>query len=160
MLINKWKSDGRDAVSKWIPSKNYKKFKPITQVYGVCFNKKGEVLIIKDEGKKEWKLPGGTPEKNEMPEETLKREVMEESTVVLGDCSMIGVQETEIEGKKEYQLRYVAVIEEVKKHTIDPSTNKWVERKFIDAKDFEKYIKWGGIGKEIIRLAQEWFEKR
>lgn len=152
-MINKWKSDGRDAVSKWITSKNYKKFKPITQVYGVCFNKKREVLIIKDDGKTEWKLPGGTPEKGEKPEETLKREVFEEATVVLGNCKMIGCQETEIEGKTVYQLRYVAVIEKIKKHTIDPATNTWVERKFINAKDFEKYVKWGNIGKEMFKVA-------
>jgi len=160
MIINKWKSDGRDAVSKWIPSKNYKNFKPITQVYGVCFNKKGEVLIIKDEGRTEWKLPGGTPEKGETPEETLKREIMEEATVVLGDCEMIGCQETKIDGKVVYQLRYVAVIEEIKKHTIDPATKRWVERKFIDVKDFGRYVKWGDIGKENIRLAFEWFKKK
>ena len=118
-----------------------------------------KVLIIKDDGKTQWKLPGGTPEKNETPIETLKREVFEEATVTLEKCKMIGCQETEIEKKIIYQLRYVAIIEEIKKHTIDSCDNKWVKRKFIDSKNFNRYVKWGDIGREMFKVAYGWFEK-
>ena len=147
---------GKRVYYKWIPSKNCSKFKPITQVYGVCFTKEGKILIVKD--LRDWKLPGGTPEKNEIPEETLKREVFEEANVIFGDCHMIGVQEVEIEGKKIYQLRYVAVIDEVKKQTVDPATRRTMKRKFIKISEFKKYVKWGRIGEKILLAARKEYE--
>ena len=91
MIKQKYSSKENKISYKWIPSKDYRRFRPITQVYGICFTKNGKVLIVKD--LKNWKLPGGTPEKNENFEETLKREVLEEANVAIAKCFMIGAQE-------------------------------------------------------------------
>jgi|SRR3989344_4921575 len=156
-ITNKWKLDGKDVVSKWITSKDYKRFKPITQVYGTCFTKEGKILIVKD--LRNWKLPGGTPEKNEKPEETLRREVLEEASVVLGKCKMIGCQEVLMDEKIFYQLRYAAIIEEIKKLKPDHDTGRTMKRKFVKPSEFNKYVKWGDIGDSILRLSLEEFKK-
>jgi len=140
-------------VLTWHEKKNFSKIKPITQVYGACFDKKGRVLVINTTGN--WSLPGGTPEKGESFEETLKREVDEEGDVEIYELKPSGYQKVwnKEENKIFYQLRYFARISKVKKQTIDPARGKIPKRKFILPSDFLKYCQLGRIGKEIIRLA-------
>ena len=165
MVTAKQKQFYKDMVHyKWISSKGYRKFKPVTQVYGVCFTEDGKILIIKDED--EWNLPGGKPEKEENPEETLKREVFEEATVILDKLSMIGACEVifrdnpnKNQGEHFYQLRYFAIIKEIKEHTKDPFSGKKFERKLIKPSEFTKYIKWGKIGEEMLSAAIKEYDK-
>lgn len=164
-IINRWKYKGKNVVSKWFTSNNYKEFDPITQVYGVCFTKEGKILIVKDLS--DWKLPGGTPEINEKPEKTLKREVLEEANIVLGKCSMIGAQEVlfpnnpnKEQGEKFYQLRYIGIIEDIKEQKIDPATGRLMKRKFVKPSEFKKYVRWGNIGKEMLKEALKKFKNK
>ncbi|MBI4158898.1 NUDIX hydrolase [Candidatus Woesearchaeota archaeon] len=155
MKFEFWKYKGREVKSRWISSKDYKKFKPITQVYGICFTKDEKVLIVKDlEG---WKLPGGTPEKNEPPEETLKREVYEEASVVIGKSKLIGAQEVIMDRKNFYQLRFIAIIDNVENLKPDISTGRLMKRKFIEKEEFNDYIKWGETGKKMFKEAKKAF---
>jgi len=64
---------------------------------------------------------------------------------------MIGCQEVEMDGKRFYQLRYVTVIEEVKKLRPDVATGRTMKRKFIKPSEFKKYVKWGRIGDLILK---------
>ncbi len=52
-------------------------------VYGVIFNSKGNHVLLIEKSKGPYKgmldLPGGRPEFNELPEETLYREILEET---------------------------------------------------------------------------------
>ena len=73
----------------WHKNTNFQHLRLITQVYGVCFNKDGNILILK-EPNKEWNLPGGTPKSNETPVQTLKRELEEEVDVTINKNQMIG----------------------------------------------------------------------
>lgn len=70
----KWFYKGKEVYSKWIPSEDYRKFKPFNQVYGVCFTKDGKILILKDSDGN-WNLHGGNPKNGESPKEILKRGV-------------------------------------------------------------------------------------
>ena len=47
----------------WHKTRNFSKLTNVRQVYGICFDNAGKILIIKI--KKNWSLPGGTPEKGE-----------------------------------------------------------------------------------------------
>ena len=146
---------------KWFPTKDFSKIKPITQVYGVCFNEDGKIPIVSIDGKK-WLLPGGTPENVETPEQTLVREVDEEADLVIKEITPLGYQRVENldSGRIQYQLRYFALIDKVNKQTIDPDVGKILVRKFIYPKDFSKYCPWGNVGEEVIRLAQDLFSRR
>lgn len=142
---------------EWHDSTDFSKLKPVTQVYGICFDDKGRILII-NMGK-DWLLPGGHPKKGEKFEETLRREVIEEGDVELEDIRPLGYQKIWIKKKAIYQLRYFARISKVKKQTVDPAIGKILERKFIKPSEFLKYCPWGKIGKEIIRLAVKEYKK-
>ena len=48
---------------EWHDAAVFSKLKPITQVYGILFNEKGEILIVHPVD--EWSLPGGKPEPGE-----------------------------------------------------------------------------------------------
>jgi 8-oxo-dGTP diphosphatase len=152
---------GLPVKSVWVPSDSYENMSPIAQVYGVCFDGEGRILVIRHEqGAGSWNLPGGTPEKDETPEETLIREVDEEGDVDISKVKMLGAAEVFFEnnpnkkkGDHYFQLRYVALIDTIKDQTPDPHNNKLTERKFIYADEFTKYIEWGDLSKAIIDAA-------
>jgi hypothetical protein len=59
---NTWIWNGNKVKSTWIKTGDTSKYSPITQVYGIVFNDKGEILICR-KGNGDWQIPGGHPEK-------------------------------------------------------------------------------------------------
>lgn len=108
-----------------------------TQVSGYIFNEKNQLLIVKNG--KTWTIPGGHPEKDETPLQTLTREVMEEGCVEIKDEIYLGAVEVVENEETYYQLRYFARVKEVK-----PFVQEWeiCQRAFVDLKDLNQYIKW------------------
>jgi len=143
-------------ILSWYEKDDFSQMKNVKQCYGVCFNDKKQLLIVKNKGK--WFLPGGTPEKGETFEQTLIREVNEEADVDVKNIKPAGYNKIEEikDGKKYifYQLRFVAEISKIKKQTIDPATNTIFERKFINPKDFLAYTLWGRAEEAMIKRAQ------
>lgn len=76
---------------KWIRSKvgNDKIF--LNFAGGCIVNDKGEILLQKRKDKKMWGFPGGAMELGESIEETVKREVKEETGLVVETKKFIGV---------------------------------------------------------------------
>jgi len=141
----------------WHKSSNFLSLEPITQVYGVCFDGKGNILIISSDNKC-WNIPGGTPENNETPEQTLKRELKEEADVVIGENSMIGYYEV-VSGKSViYQLRFAALIKKKNKLTIDPALKVVNKIKFVPPNEFFKYVRIKDYH-PMLDEAISWFEK-
>lgn len=120
----------------WKENFNFKKEK-YTQVSGYIFNDKNELLIVKN--KRTWTIPGGHPEMNETPKETLLREVMEEACIKIKEINYLGAVEVVENNETYYQLRYTAKVAEVL-----PFVQEWEinERKFVNLKDLSKYITW------------------
>ena len=109
----------------------------ITQVSGYIFNENDQLLIVKVE--EDWTIPGGKPEGNETPVETLKREVIEETNVTIYKPLKIGHVEVLPQGNQGgiyFQLAYTDQIE--------PFTSEFEssERRFINVNDVKDYIKW------------------
>lgn len=128
---------------KWKESFKLTKEK-YTQVSGYIFNDNNQLLIVKNG--KIWTIPGGHPEISETKEETLKREVMEESCVSLKDIKYLGAVEVIEDGEVYYQLRFTAITKEIL-----PFKEEWEinERKFVDLNELNKYITWSN-GKTFI----------
>ena len=82
------------------------------QTYGVCFY--GDEIVIGFGGKKNaWGLIGGTIEQGEKFEETLIREIQEESNMRVVSCLPVGYQKV-IDTRDDsfiYQLRYACKVE-------------------------------------------------
>lgn len=150
-------NDSETSYLTWHPQKDLSNLENVEQVYGICFEKDGRMLIVNTTGN--WCLPGGTPEKDESFEETLKREVDEEADVEIDNLIPLGYNEikrfNKDSSKKDvfYQLRYIAKIVKVKKQTPDPAYNKISKRRFINPKDFFKYCPWGRPAEEMIERA-------
>lgn len=136
----------------WIKTKNLEKYKPHYQVYAVCFNENGEVLVRHD-GEK-YSLPGGTPEKGETVMDTLKRELIEELDVTVKKAIPLGVQKVEEKnGRFFYQYRFICLIDKLLPQTPDPDTGRIYERLLVPQEVVTKLIKWGEVGNEMFKDA-------
>ncbi|MCK5021787.1 MAG: NUDIX domain-containing protein [Candidatus Pacebacteria bacterium] len=126
----------------------------LRQCYSTAFY--NEKMVIVHNGKKDtWGLVGGSVEKGEHPEETLIREVQEESNMKVVEFKPLGYQkviDTRGIQKPFYQLRYFTVVEKIGEFESDPdgSIDKIL---CINPKDYKKYFDWGGIGEKIIEKA-------
>lgn len=122
-----------------------------TQAYGVCFC--DDNLVIGFGGKKHnWGLVGGTIEKGETFEETLKREIIEESNMEVLEFFPIGYQEVFDDNRYKIQLRYVCKVKPIGDFIKDPAGSV-TKIKLIDPKDYKKYFNWGEVGERIIQRA-------
>ena len=125
------------------------------QVYGVCFC--GDQLVIGYGGEKQaWGLIGGTIEKDETFEQTLKREIQEESNMEVIKFLPVGYQKV-VDTRDNsfiYQLRYVCTARPYGPFTADPD-GSITEIKLIEPTDYKQYFDWGKIGDRIISRAME-----
>lgn len=145
--------NGIEVKMTWIRDDNLAKYDPVTQVYAVVFNDKGDILVARESSEGKWQLPGGKPEKGETLEETIHRELIEEVDVKAGNIYALGAQKNEVprnpnnkEGDLFYQLRFVVELEELLPQTPDPDRGNTWERMFVPADKITEYIKWGATG--------------
>ena len=126
-----------------------------TQTYGVCFCD-GKMVIGYEGQKQSWGLIGGTVEKGETFEETLRRELKEESNMEVLSFLPLGYQKVTDtrDGSFVYQLRYVCKTTPFGPFVSDPA-DAITEIKLIDPKDYKQYFDWGNIGNRIIERALE-----
>ena len=132
----------------------------LKQCYAVAFYRK-KIVIVHNEKKDTWGLVGGSIEKGEHPDETLIREVQEESNMKVVEYKPIGYQkviDTRGIQKSFYQLRYFAIVEKIGEFESDPDGN--VDKILcINPKDYKKYFDWKEIGDLIINKGVEFRNK-
>lgn len=123
------------------------------QTYGVCFYKDKLIIALGYFGGngESWGLIGGRIEKDETFEQTLRREVQEESNMKIVSFKPIGYQKViNLEDQSFiYQLRYACIVEPLGDFESDPA-GTITEIKLIDPKDYKKYFDWGQIGERLI----------
>lgn len=124
----------------------------IRNVVAVCFYQ--NKLVIAHNVKGHWGLVGGRVEDGEYYEDTLKREVKEESNMKVIKYKPVGYQVAETSDGEIYQLRYACLVEPYGRFISDPDEgiDKIELIKPIDVKD---YFDWGEIGDRIIERALE-----
>ena len=123
------------------------------QMYGVCFY--GNQMVIGFGGKKQaWGLIGGTTEEGETFEQTLAREIQEESNMEVLASIPVGAQKMidTRDGSFVYQLRYACRVRPYGPFVRDPADSV-TEIKLIDSTDYKQYFDWGKIGECIIERA-------
>ena len=125
-----------------------------SQCYGVCFC--GDKIVIGRRLAGHWGLIGGTIEKGETFEQTLRREIIEESNMRILSFLPIGYQEVwRPDGSSNCQLRFACKVEPIGKFESDPADGGITEIKLIDPKDYKKYFDWGKVGERIMKRAIE-----
>lgn len=134
--MNKYEKLSTNCKIRWKENFNLTTEK-YTQVSGYIFNKKNELLIVKNDNI--WTIPGGHPEIFEYTIGTLIREVMEEACVSINKIKYLGAVEVIEAEDKYYQLRYIARVKKVHRFKKEWETN---ERRFVKLDDLNKYIKW------------------
>lgn len=152
--------NGIEVTTTWMKDSDLSKYKPVTQVYGIVFNDKGEILVARETSEGKWQIPGGKPENDETVEETMRRELLEEVDVKAGNIYPLGAQKTEmpnnpnkVEGDLFYQLRCVVELGELLPQTPDPDRGNIWERMFVPADKITEYIKWGETGNTMFKDA-------
>ncbi|MFA5797032.1 MAG: NUDIX domain-containing protein [Candidatus Woesearchaeota archaeon] len=166
-MVNKpvfeiWNYRGDRIKSMWCTARSYKKLRPITQIYGVCFTPEGKVMVIRATSYDGWSIGGGKPEAGETPLQALRREMDEEASVDLAKAKMIGYCKTrnlDKDRKWIYQLRYVALIDRIKVLKPDPDKGVLHKRKFIRPEEFNNYVSWGLVSKAMFNVAYLEFNK-
>jgi ADP-ribose pyrophosphatase YjhB (NUDIX family) len=137
---------------------------PVTQVSGLCFNKDGKILMI---GSHHWNIPGGKPEVGETVEETLVREVREESNVEITHFEPLGVMmiiypnnPNKKEGEIFYQLRFIAKIEKINTQIPDPAGGKIRKRMFVEPEKCIEYVNWGYEAERMFDSAKKLYYQK
>jgi ADP-ribose pyrophosphatase YjhB (NUDIX family) len=139
------------------PAKSMEGLSPITQSSGVCFDDRGRILLLRQEGKP-WNLPGGHPEAGETLEQAVEREVYEETTVKVGRCQLIGYQEVLEDGEvARYQARFACLIERIDPQQSDPAKGKTHERMFVEPEEAMDFIPFPRM-KALIDEAIIWYK--
>ncbi len=125
----------------------------ITQVSGIILDEKKRVMIYQEK-KGNYRIPGGHPEKNETLEETLKREVLEEVNVTIENISYLGFQEVIGDTKDSYaQVRMLATIKSIGEERPDPAEQETYKRILIPLEELNDYLNWGSVGDEMTEQA-------
>lgn len=140
-----------DLTIQWINGSLPEAGLTITQVYGFCFDPRGDVLLIEDQG--QYSLPGGKPENRETFEETLLREAMEEAQVELVEIYYLGYQlvendRTMFSGLPYVQVRMVAKINRMFPPSVDPARGRVNNRIICPASRAAELLAWGKRGEE------------
>lgn len=152
--------NGQSVDLEWIKTSSGYGYTPITQVYGICFNQAGEILICREDNEHNWQLPGGKPEDGESVTDTLQREVREEVSIEVDNVICLGLQRVHYphnpnhaEGVDYYQARLIGQVINILPQTVDPATGKLWERRFVPADNITAYIQWGVLGDAMFRDA-------
>jgi len=134
----------------------------VKQCYGVCFCGDKFLIVNNVDRPGYFALIGGSVEEGEHPDDTLIREIKEESNMKVLHYQPIGYQKVvDTRGIQEpfYQLRYFCIAEPYGPFESDPA-GKVTEVVMTDYENYKKYFDWGEIGEAIIqkalRLKKEW----
>ncbi len=157
ILSNNWTYEGVEYTFSWYPDLDLTGLKNVNQAYGFCYNEDNELLVIETSIPGKWQVPGGTIEVGEKPEETLARELDEETNVAIKDIIYLGSQKVTNSQDAEiiYQTRFACRLLRENPRKPDPDNGEIRDIQFIDPYEFNDMAGWGPIGDELIRLSME-----
>ena len=127
------------------------KDKKVKGVHAYCFCD-NKLVIVYAEEKGTWTPAGGGTEIGESVEDSVVREVKEETNMKVLKQQIIGYIEAFEPNKITIQTRSVCIVEPYGPFVSDPDGDI-TEIKLIDPKDYKQYFDWGEIGDHIIQRA-------
>ena len=143
-----------------IDANNFKGVKDelILKAHAVCFNN-GKMLLVNHSEWDIWGIPGGTREPGESLEQTLKREIEEETNCKMINCLPISYQKViSADNEIHYRAQYICNVEPIDDFKIDPAGN--IKKiLWINPCDYNKYIEKREFKEIIIKRALSVFNK-
>lgn len=124
----------------------------ILKAHAVCFWK-GKILLVNHPEWNVWSIPGGTRELGESIEQTLKREIAEETNCKVLKYKPICCEKiVSPNGEIHYRVKYFCQVKPLGEFKTDPAgnINKII---WIAPEDFEKYIEKKEFKRIIIQKA-------
>jgi ADP-ribose pyrophosphatase YjhB (NUDIX family) len=122
--------------------------------YCFCNNK----MVLVSHPRHGWMPPGGHIEEGETIEETVVREVKEETNMKVLHQELIGFNDFYEPEKIVRQTRSFCIVEPYGDFVPSPDEDI-TEIKLIDPKDYKQYFDWGNIGDRIMERALEILNK-
>ena len=142
-----------DVVYEDLDSTESLKNKVIQGVHAYCFYQ-DRLVVVHDKDKDKWTPPGGGTEAGETIEQTVTREVLEESNMRVLKQQIIGYQTVFETDKQVIQTRSVCLVEPIGAFNGDPAGD--IDRiELIDPADYKNYFDWGEIGEHVMQRALE-----
>lgn len=127
-------------------------------IHAFCFC--GGKLVLVLHNKSGWVPPGGHIEKNERYEDTVVREVKEETNMKVLHQELIGFLDVAETDRTVRQTRSFCIVEPYGDFVADEDAEGDIsEIKLIDPKDYKQYFDWGEIGDRIMHRAMELYQK-
>lgn len=126
--------------------------KVLQGVHAYCFYE--DKLVLVKHAKSGWMPPGGHIEDGETVEETVIREVQEETNMKVLRQELIGFQDIYEFDRVVRQTRSFCIVEPHGDFISDPDGDI-SEIKLIDPKDYKLYFDWGEVGDRIMERAIE-----
>ncbi|MFF9074666.1 NUDIX domain-containing protein [Streptomyces sp. NPDC014872] len=140
---------------------------PVMQSWGWLFVPDGRVILVADPGNRLPALPGGTVETTDAsPEETLRREAIEEAQVTIGDdivrLGWVHDATGEVYGGIGpcARLRLMAPVTAVGPAGVDPATGRVFARLLATPDQAAALLGWGESGYQQAELAARWAQER
>jgi|SRR3989344_6452759 len=130
--------------------------KVLQGVHAYCFYKNKMVLV--KQPRSGWMPPGGHIEEGETIEETVVREVKEETNMKVLHQELIGFNDFYEPDRIVRQTRSFCIVEPYGDFISDPGEDI-TEIKLIDPKDYKQYFDWGEIGDRLVERALEILNK-
>lgn len=123
------------------------------QAYGICYV--GNQIVLCRTANGTYILPGGTVEPGETLEQTLIREVQEESNMQVIKSLPIGYQKVFLPNQDPiYQVRYVATVKPYGPFVTDPAGHI-VAINLVPESDAPHLLNWGDIGQQLFIRAKQ-----
>ncbi|WP_411140911.1 NUDIX hydrolase [Streptomyces sp. x-80] len=140
---------------------------PVKQAWGWLFAPDGRVVLVVDPGNRLPTLPGGTVETTDAtPEDTLRREAIEEAQVTIGDdivrLGWVYDATGDVYGGIGpcARLRLAAPVTEVGPSEVDPATGRTFARLLATPDQAAALLGWGETGYQQAELAARWAHER
>jgi len=158
-LVNHYQNPITGIVSRfeYVHADSFDDIDPETvrQVYAVCLVD-NQMIVVRTE--RAWILPGGTREPGESIEQTLRREVQEETNMEVIEWKPIGIQKVYEDNIEPYlQLRVVCRVKPFGPFESDPDGDI-LEIKLINPAIYREFFDWGEIGDAIVARARTLME--
>ena len=148
--------EGKQYLYTWIEGDDLTQFKPYSLVHSICFNGEVHVLIQNENGV--WRFQGGGPENNETFQETVTREMTQETGIIPKGIHLFGAFKVRgpLNDQNEndfFQVCTVSVVDRTVIRTPDPEDGTIDEIRFVKPDEANFYVNWGEHGRQMLRAA-------